>query len=110
MAGSGHVDSLQSVNTFPYPQKREYVMSTHEQIQEPIIIPTGFGQPRYKIGDRVRISFTTLAPAFLKSYEGKIGTVVCIVFCKSDGRTILYGVDADNGGGGRFESFELDPI
>lgn len=86
----------------------------HTQTEEPVTAPPGFSAPRWKIGQRVRVAFTTMAPKFLQSAEGKTGVVSCVVFCKSDGRTVLYGVrydepDAKNGDGGRFESFELDP-
>lgn len=86
----------------------------HTQTEEPVTPPRGFAAPRLKIGQRVRVVFTTMAPKFLRSAEGKTGTVCNVVFCRSDGRTVLYGVqydtpDEQNGTGGRFESFELDP-
>lgn len=87
----------------------------YEQIQEPVEPPPGFGRPRYRIGERVQVVFTLLGPKFQRSAEGKLGVVSCVVFCKSDGETILYGVrydqrDETNGTGGRFESFEIERV
>lgn len=87
-------------------------MNQYEQTQEPVVPPPGFGRPLMKIGQRVRVAFTMLSPAFLRDTQGKTGVVTCVVFCKSDGRTILYGVNfdqpTDDVKGGRYESFELD--
>lgn len=89
-------------------------MVKYEQTEEPVVSPDGFGRPAFKIGQRVRVAFTTLAPSWLKKTEGKTGIVRCVVFCKSDGRTILYGVEfdqrSDGAVGGRYKSFELDEI
>lgn len=85
-----------------------------EQTKEPVVTPEGFGRPVFKIGQRVRVAFTTLAPGWLKHTEGKMGVVRSVIFCASDGRTILYGVDFDypdeGTTGGRYESFELEEI
>lgn len=86
----------------------------YDQTAEPVQVPPGFGSPRYKIGERVRVSFTTMAPAWQRGQEGAVGTVSCVVFCRSNGKTILYGVRYDTpvagAIGGRWESFELDRI
>lgn len=83
--------------------------STHYFTQEPVAPPPGFPKPSFTIGQRVKVAFSTLNPMSRGRDDGKIGTVSLIVFAKSDGRTILYGVKFDNDGGGRFEGFELDP-
>lgn len=87
----------------------------YEQDVEPVTPPPGFGSPRFQIGDRVVVAFTTMAPQYLRSHEGAVGTVCQVVFCKSDGKTILYGVQydtptADRATGSRWEGFELDKL
>ena len=82
--------------------------------ENPITPPPGFANPGFKIGDRVRVAMTVLNPMSRGKYDGATGTVSCVVFCKSDGKTILYGVEFDvphDGATGlRCEDFELDRI
>lgn len=78
----------------------------------PVTAPPGFAQPSFHIGDRVRLVMTKLNPMSRGEYDGATGVVIEVIFCKSDGRTILYGVEfdypRDGATGIRCEGFELD--
>jgi hypothetical protein len=85
------------------------------QDREPVITPEGFARPRFKIGQRVRVAMSSLAPVFQTDHEGLTGTVARVIFCRSDRHTVLYAVRYDprpglTVGGGRWEGFELDAL
>lgn len=83
-------------------------MDEYEQTEEPVKPPAGFNSPVFKIGARVTIHpFPDSWNKSLGLVEGMTGTICRIIFCKSDGRTILYGVKTDDGKGGRMHAYEV---
>lgn len=90
-------------------------MDEYNQTAEPVKPPFGFRSPMFRVGDRVRIVYLSgISPRYMDHFEGAIGVIVCVIFCKSDGRTILYGVQFDKetfgATGCRCKAFELDRI
>ncbi len=93
----------------------EYTKSgdeVYEQSSNPVQPPPGFRRPDFKIGARVKLVMTTLNPMSRGRFDGVKGTVKMIIFCKSDGETILYGVEFDEkqpgASGIRCDGWELD--
>lgn len=65
------------------------------QKKNPVVPPPGFNKPTFAIGNRVKVMMTRLNPMVRGRFEGYTGTITNVVFCKSDGKTILYGVEFD---------------